>query len=145
MNLPILFVSIYILVDIVYVSLSKGFYGNVARRISGNGFPAFTATRVLGALVAYGSMVAAWLFFVPIAVCHYQKTIRSNTIRPWMVGSLVGAMYGFVLYGVFNGSLHVMFQNYDIPVVIRDMLWGVSWSTVLTAIYAYFAASNCPK
>jgi len=30
MNLPILFVSIYILVDIVYVSLSKGFYGNVS-------------------------------------------------------------------------------------------------------------------
>lgn len=139
MYLPLFFVAVYLIVDIAYVSISKGYYSAVAARISHDprGFPEMNATRAAGAVISYAAMVAAWLFFVPVAVAHYRRVFAvSGPASAAAVGALVGFVFGVLVYGVFNGTLHVMFKEYDLAVVLRDFAWGTGWATALTAAYA---------
>ena len=136
-NLNVVFASLYIIVDIIYVTLSKGVYETVAARIQGNGFPPLTISRAFGAVFAYVMMFVAWYLLVAPAALAWSKRMH-----PALAGAAAGMVFGALLYGVFNGSLHAMFKNYDVPIVLRDFLWGTTWATVLTASYAVYASNN---
>lgn len=131
MNTRGIFAAIYLLVDIAYVATSKGAYEDVVRRIQGNGFPRLTASRILGAIASYAALVAGWyLYAAPMALALAAR------YPAWIAGMMAGAMYGFVVYAVFNGTLHAMFESYDARIALRDLLWGTGWATVLTALFA---------
>jgi uncharacterized membrane protein len=127
-SLALACVAIYIVVDIVYVVASAPFYGAVTKKISGKPLP---SGRAAAAIIAYVSMAMGWFFFVPAAV-------RAWTFgRPWMRGAAAGAVYGLLVYGMFNGTMAAMFDAYDATVVARDMTWGIGWATALSAAYAH--------
>lgn len=128
----VIFACIYLIIDILYVFISKNVYENVATNIQGTGFPQFDVTRVIAALIAYTALVVGWYVFVTKFAIEL-----SYKMHAFVAGALAGALYGFVLYGVFNGTLHAMFKNYDVSIATRDMLWGITWASVLTGIYAY--------
>ena len=127
-----IFAGIYLAVDIAYVFASRGYYGGVAARISGTaGFPEFTPARALAAALSYGSIVIAWLAFVPLATRAWAATLGS----PITSAMLAGFLLAFTIYGVFNGTLYVMFAGHDASVVRRDMTWGLTWMTLLSGAY----------
>jgi uncharacterized membrane protein len=130
----VVFMCVYLAIDLVYVALSRGYYEAVTRRIQGRGFASLTGSRLFGAILAYACLAAGWLLFVPLLISQLQKSFR-----PVIAGALAGLAYGLVVYGVFNGTLHVMFNAYDMGVFARDLLWGSSWACILSAAYAYFA------
>jgi len=35
-----------------------------------------------------------------------------------------GAIFGLITYGVFNGTNHAIFENYDLKTSMYDTLWG---------------------
>lgn len=129
--LRLIFAVVYITVDLVYVVLSRSFYEGYAIKIQGRGFP---ASRALGGVLAYVALVIGWWFFATRMA--EQLTQR---MHPLLAGALAGALYGFVVYGVFNGTMYVMFKGYDERVLIRDLLWGVLSAGTITALYVAIA------
>jgi uncharacterized membrane protein len=130
MNIALVFVVLYLVVDLVYVIASKSFYGAVTKNISGKDLP---SGRMAAAILAYASMAIGWYFTVPTAVRAW--TFGSK----WQRGAAAGLVYGILVYGMFNGTMAAMFEAYTPQVVARDMVWGITWATVLSAAYGYFS------
>lgn len=130
----ILFAFAYLTIDLIYVVLSKAYYEKYAIAIQGSGFP---FSRLIGAVLAYTALVIGWWFFA-IGLAQQFTT----TMHPLVAGALAGAIYGFVVYGVFNGTMYVMFKKYDSNVLLRDLLWGMTSASVITGIYMYIVTKK---
>lgn len=134
-SIVVLFALVYFIGDILYVILSKDVYSEGARRIQGSSFP---SNRLGSAVLAYGALVGGWAVFVPRLAKDLSLKIRSAFIA----GLLAGAAYGFVVYGVFNGTLRVMFYNYTQEIALRDLLWGTTCAAVVTGVYTSVASNH---
>lgn len=130
-------VIIYITVDIAYVTMSQGFYNSVVERVQGSPMGEVTGTRMIAALLSYGIMALGLLVLVFPLIVKYIEDGRNALLT----GAMLGATYGLVMYGVFNFTLHVMFKGYDIQAVTRDLLWGVSWVTVISVLFAFIKST----
>ncbi len=126
-----IFVVLYILVDVLYVFLSQPAYTRVIRSIQGH-----ISFGLSAGFAAYLIMAITWLFFIPPMTAHLQKTYRMP--RP-LAGGLAGMMLGVAIYGVFNFTNSAMFVGWRGPIVIRDLAWGISWLTIISATYAHFS------
>lgn len=129
-KLRLLFVTIYIVVDIIYVYLSKPVYDKTVISIQGAPMP----IRLLSALSAWTCMALGWYFLTTSLVAKWKANGMSSIIA----GLLAGLTTGFAIIGTFNFTSRAMFNNYDIPLMIRDMIWGVGWITTLTIIYSNY-------
>lgn len=127
-TLRMLLAVAYLAVDLVYVLLSRSYYEQYAMLIQGSGFP---SSRIIGGFVAYTALVIGWVFFATTLADKFAQRMH-----PAAAGALAGALYGFVVYGVFNGTLYVMFKKYDVRIASRDLMWGVLSATTFTTIYA---------
>lgn len=129
-----LFVAIYLLVDILYVKSSIPIYQNAIKKIQGTNtiqpFGLFAGT------LAYLIMGMAWLFFVPSTIRTVQEKYKMHRA---LAGAIVGFILGLTIYGVFNFTNHAMFDNWGLAIMTRDLLWGISWLTVISSLYAYFS------
>lgn len=124
----IAFITVYILVDIVYVMLARGTYMNVVRKIQ-KGPTQFTPARVVAAIAAYTCMAIGWWFLVAPAI------ERGNGVY---AGLLPGFVYGLTLYGVFNFTNYAMFDKYTPRILAQDLMWGIGWVTVLSVAYGIY-------
>lgn len=125
----LLFAFAYLTIDLIYVVLSKAYYEKYAIAIQGSGFP---SSRWVGAVLAYTALVIGWWFFA-VGLAHQF----ASTMHHLVAGALAGAIYGFVVYGVFNGTMYVMFKKYESNVLLRDLLWGMTSASVITSIYMH--------
>jgi len=138
MNLPtwkFIFVATYLLVDLVYIYLSRSIYVATTNRIQGNnsGF----AARPLGALLAYVSLIVGWvLLAVPWIESRIRSEAKISVVTALGYGLAGGLLYGLTVYGVFNGTLYAMFRGYDIGIVVRDLAWGLTSASILSVAYA---------
>jgi uncharacterized membrane protein len=128
MDKRILFVIIYIIVDIMYVYISKNRYDKTVINIQNASMP----NRYIIALNAWICMAIGWYF---LTTALLDKFIR-NGMSPISAGALSGFITGLTIYGTFNFTIRAMFINYDIPLLIRDMIWGTSWLSIITIIYS---------
>lgn len=128
----IVFVAVYILVDVVYVSLSKGVYADAFRKISGKGMPVGRPMFLPVVAMAYAAMAAGWLLLV-VPAFRYMVSIGFTRV---LAGAVCGLAYGIALYGVYNFTMYATFENWDTKIMARDLVWGISWATVLTIGYA---------
>lgn len=128
MDITVLFAFIYLAVDIAYVVFSNKFYDGIVKQVQGKNITPFTGSRTAAAIASYILLVGGWLFFVAPAV-------KKGRLSVWSA-ALTGFMYGLVVYGIFNTTLHVMFDGYGLTAVARDWIWGTSWATVVTVLYA---------
>lgn len=136
------FAAVYLAVDVAYVLRSRATYEAVARAISGEGFPAMSGTRALGAIAAYAAMGLAWLAFVPLATRAWAPALGG---RRALSGAAAGAALAAAIYVVFNGTLHATFAGWDARIAARDTLWGVAWLTTLSAAYGAASESIAKK
>jgi hypothetical protein len=127
-----IFVSIYIAVDFLYVSLARPAYNRAVKAISGSSIPSGKKGALLAVLLAYVSMILGWLFLVVPTI----KYMISTGVAKWQAGLVAGLAYALTIYGVFNGSLYVMFNNWDVKIFAQDMVWGLSWTTLITVLFA---------
>lgn len=129
-----LFVALYLVVDIIYVTLSGPVYQRVVQRIQGKPMQSMSPRVLASAMMAYGAMALAWAFFVPITTQYLVEKKRWNAVG---AAALSGFILGVAIYFVFNFTNSVMFEKYDTPIIIRDIVWGTSWLTILSAMYGY--------
>jgi len=48
-----------------------------------------------------------------------------------------GAFFGLVIYGIFNFTNHALLDNYSLPLVIIDLIWGMTICGITTLIVNY--------
>lgn len=123
------FTVVYILVDIVYVMIARDTYMKVVHDIQ-KGATQFTSARVLAAIAAYSCMALGWWFLV------------APVIEASGAGLLPGFVYGLTLYGVFNFTNYAMFDKYTPRILTQDLLWGISWVTVLSVAYGMYITKS---
>jgi uncharacterized membrane protein len=131
MNWRLFFAVLYIVVDLVYVSLSKGVYDAAVTAVQGSPMPTGTS-RIIAAVGAWTCMAVGWYFLTTTLVAKWVASEMSAAAA----GALAGFINGIVVIGTFNLTLHAMFANYGAAIMTRDMLWGIGWVTVLTTIYS---------
>jgi len=131
MNWRLFFAVLYIVIDLVYVSFSKGVYDAAVKNIQGSPMPTGT-TRIIAAVGAWTCMAVGWYFLTTTLVAKWIAAGMSAATA----GALAGFINGIVVIGTFNLTLHAMFVNYGAKIMSRDMLWGIGWVTVLTTIYS---------
>lgn len=75
----------------------------------------------------------AWLFLAIGMVYFVLPNVktRNDALR-------LGALYGFVVYGVFNGTNYAMFKNWDINISVIDTLWGIFVSSMVAYLSTFF-------
>lgn len=118
----------YLVMDAVYVAISRGYYMKQVAAIAGS-VPKDVAKVALCALGAYALMALGW---ATIVVPRVRKARVADA-------ALTGALYGLVLYGVFNCTTGAMFDGWSYAVMARDTAWGTASIAAYTAAYAKFA------
>jgi len=125
MNKYILFslVLLFILaVDFVFLTiLMKGFYDSQLK--------AFSRT------VRLWSGLAAWaLIALGIVVLVIPNT------KSYPSAAIYGAIFGLVLYGVYDFSNYAILKDYTIAMTAVDLVWGIFLCT-LSSMFAFFMNS----
>lgn len=127
MEVKYLFVVIYIVIDIAYITLSADFYSNVVKNIQGKEI-VLTPSSYVSLVLAYLILAFAWIFIV---------ADRLNEESTYMDALFIAFVYAISVYGVFNTTLYVLFEKWDIFTALRDTAWGVTCITSLTLAYLY--------
>ena len=125
--LKILFAVVYFIADILYVSISKDYYNNIVFKISKKFIPGFNKPfSIWFASLAYISLILGWVIFVTPSASVSLLDMISKAI-----------IYGLSTYGLFNGTMYIMFANYPISTALRDLCWGLACVVILSVVY-YF-------
>lgn len=118
----------YLVMDAIYVAASKGYYLDHVARVAGSA-PKDVVKIALCAVAAYALMALGWAAIVVPSVRRGRVFAAAKT----------GALYGLVLYGVFNATTGAMFDGWGWDVMARDTAWGTASIAAYTALYARFA------
>lgn len=119
----------YLVVDVIYVVSSRGFYEQRIRAIQAGQKGFATKPDVLPvALLTYVFMGIGWWWLV-------AAQIRPDTTVLKTLG--IAAAFALIVHGVFNGTVYAMFDGWDKAAFGRDLLWGFVWIPTITLIYRY--------
>jgi uncharacterized membrane protein len=129
----ILFAVLYLVVDIVYVAIASPIYMQVVKAIQQKETP-FNVYRGIAALAAYLCMALGFVILVAPAI---ERLLASGMCAS-RAGIAIGFTFGLVLYGVFNFTNYAMFADYTPWILLQDMLWGVTWATTASVLYAMY-------
>ncbi len=121
--------TIYLVVDILYVLMSRSYYSSEVYRVQGSPMKV-GVNKMWAAVASYTALVAGWY----VLVAPMIERLGSSSASAGQA-ALYGMVYGLAVYGVFNFTNYVMFLNYSLGLVIRDTLWGVTWLTVFSTLY----------
>lgn len=118
---------VYITIDVLYVYLSKTIYERAVKSISNVGFP---PGRMAAIVMAWMSMGVGWYFLaVPMALSLTPKYGAP------LSGAFAGFVYGIAVIGTFNFTQSAMFKKWCGGIMLRDLIWGVGWSTLSVMFY----------
>lgn len=102
------------IIDLIWIYYNKSLYSTLVKNIQGSNMN----IRILGALIAYPLMYIGLIFIV-------FKLIEQDTNKNKVFLSLrYGALFGLIIYGVFNATNYAMFSSYNLMTGIIDTLWG---------------------
>lgn len=112
--------ALYLIFDLPWIGyFGRGLYTSVVKDIQGS-----TLTpRLAGAVGAY--------LFLTIGMTYIVIANSKDRID----AAKKGALFGLVLYGVFDFTNLAMFNNWNWTVTVVDIIWG----TMLSALVAYLA------
>ena len=120
----------YVILDVAYVVASRAAYMSRVTAITGAEGHAGTAKVVVCAALVYAALVLGWAL------------IAAPAAKSATTGARVGALYGLVLYGVFNLTTGAMFREWTFAIMARDTLWGAASLAALTAAYGAYSAAQ---
>lgn len=74
----------------------------------------------------------AW-FLLALGINYF--VLQDNLSRQDVV--IRGALFGFIVYGVYNGTLRAIFSNYDMSVALSDLAWGTFATSAVSLATTY--------
>lgn len=115
-----------------YVYSSRSFYGAVVQKIQGKPITMKTYAWVSIAL-SYLFLALGWFYIV-------ATRVSSTTSYKELI--TLALIYGLAVYGVFNTTLYVTFDQWNAFVSFRDTLWGVGWILTVSLLYLYVSKNK---
>ena len=131
-NTIIAFVFLYLFVDILYVYMSRDYYNSKVKKIQGKPMT-LNNYKYLSALISYIILGVVWYYLIGTYITK-EKTFIEVIQR--------GLLIALAIYGVFNTTLFVMFDGWDIYITIRDTLWGITWICLSAVLYYLYIKSQ---
>lgn len=84
-------------------------------------------TRLVPIILTYLILALGFTFFVsPMLYASLYKSF------------LIGALFGLVVYGVYDFTNYAIFQTYTLRVAIVDIVWGVFLNGIVAMIASRF-------
>jgi uncharacterized membrane protein len=125
--LKYIFLVLYVIIDIIYITVSAPFYSKTVMNIQGSPIKLKPSSYV-ALVLAYIILGFGWLVIVANTIT--DKTVLSDVL-------FIAFMFAISVYGVFNTTLYVLFDNWDIVTALRDTLWGIVCITTISVVYFY--------
>lgn len=91
-----------------------------------------------GAMNPIWASVAAVYLLIPVGVALFVMPLASGSPHKAL---LWGALFGAVLYGVYDFTNHALLKGWPPVVVVVDIIWGAVLCGV-TAIVTFYIASK---
>lgn len=102
--------------DIIWITSNKSKYASLVQGVQHK--PMTVKTR--SAIIAYAAMVIGLVFFaIPAAKADPSPNKFYKAVK-------YGALFGFVVYAIYNATNHAIFQDYSVKVAILDTIWGTT-------------------
>lgn len=120
--------TLYLIIDTLYVTQSRSVYEGRIKAIQKSGYPTDKPGAIVIAIVSFLAVALAWWILVAERI-----TVQTSYLEAFRL-ALVLAL---AIYGVFNGTLYVAFNEWNTAIFIRDLLWGITLLTFLTFLYVY--------
>ena len=142
MDSKLIFVIVYLIVDIIYVTLSKSYYLGIFAKIQHGDSISFSDDylRIIGILGAYTAMAVGWYYLAAGLADTWIAEKRFSS--PYIAGLLAGAIFGFTLYGTYNFTNYVTLKNYETGILTRDLLWGTTWGALSVMLYSIYVSNK---
>ncbi len=121
----LVFVFVYLFVDILYVYMSSDYYNSKVINIQGKPMR-FNNYKYLSSFISYLILGIIWYYLIGTYITK-EKTIIEIIQR--------GFLIALATHGVFNTTLFAIFDNWDIYITIRDILWGITWTSLSALLY----------
>lgn len=112
--------------DAVWLSFNNKRYGSLVKGVQGSPM----RISPVPALAAYALMVLSLYSFV------FPAAKASGGSLPWRA-LRSGALFGLILYGIFNATNMAIFGGYSLYVAILDTLWGSFLFFTVTLAYLW--------
>jgi uncharacterized membrane protein len=103
--------TLFIVLDIPYLLLTGSHWGKQINKIQKSKLK----LNYTGVFLSYLFLSVGLLIFV---LPNIKKDNKFNDSLKY------GALYGMVIYGVFNGTNLAIFKNYKITTLLLDTIWG---------------------
>ncbi len=125
----ILTLVLFILFDLIWFSVS----------LSTIYLPKFT--EIQGSTPLFFSKIAGGLFAWVLLALGINIFVlpKSNNL---FEAILNGALFGFIIYGVYNGTNYVTFDKYNMDIMFPDLIWGTIVSAAISGIIYRLRMTN---
>ena len=125
MDSKLIFVIVYLIVDIIYVTLSKTYYMDIFAKIQHGDSVSFSTDklRIIGIFGAYTAMALGWYYLAAGLADTWISEKRFSS--PYIAGLLAGAIYGFAIYGTYEFTNLATISGWDYKILIIDIIWGI--------------------
>lgn len=124
---------VMLVLDAVWLIMNKQIYSKLVSRVQ-KGTP--MTMRLSYGIFAYALMIIGFIFIIlPNALKDNNGELVQRALRH-------GALFGFVVYGIYNTTNLAIYKDYDPQVAIIDTLWGTLLFFFITVISLYLAKKS---
>ena len=111
---------LFIVLDFIWFRFSlPRFYGPTFKAIQGHDIK-----------MRIGAGIFAWL----LLAFGIQYFVLDESVKNGQDAFIRGAIMGFVIYGVYNGTNYATLSDYDMRTFVADLTWGTFVSGTVAAL-----------
>lgn len=119
---------LYLMMDFAWITNSFNMYNDSVIRIQKKPI----AFRMIPALAAYILLILNILYILVPFTKNMTKIKRS----------LIFALSGLVIYGVYNATTYAIIEDYPLKVTLIDTLWGIVSHIILSIMINEYHIKN---
>lgn len=113
-----------IILDFLWIFINKNRYANWFKNVQHSPMK----VKLIPAVIAYIVMIIGLVFIIiPNAK---RDRLNNNIIKALKHG----ALFGFVVYAIYNATNYAIFNNYSLNMAIIDTCWGTTVFFIVTLI-----------
>lgn len=88
--------------------------------------------RKIGAIVTYAILSVGLFMFL-----YYCRSKVKGVQLKYLKFLILGAIFGFVVYGTYNGTNYSTIEKYSLKTAITDTVWGTVLCGVISCIVSF--------
>lgn len=132
-----LIVLLLLVLDGIWISINMERYKKLVYNVQ----KSHMQVKVYGAICAYALMICGFLFFIVpriMALDGGKGGGRKSLMKSVVFALRHGALFGCVVYGIFNATNYAIFRDYNVHMALLDTLWGTTVYFLVTLVGVYF-------